>query len=290
LRGCATARQLLKDGARLRRLLPLQSLRLERPIGLLGEVAGSGLLSGLRTLTFTDPGLTPDDLRALAECRGLEGLTRLRMGRCRLGPAGMRILARAEWLAGVEELYLLGNELGPDGAQSLAAVPFRRLKDLNLQADYVGDAGLATLLSSAHLPARLTALNLCYNRLSAAGIDDLARCTAVGSLCYLALSNNDVSDEGARALAESTHLSRLTVLNLREARVADNGAAALAASPHLARLVELNLYDNPIRGEGIFALLGSPHLKGLARLSVYSPRRAQDQTALQAVRDRFDRR
>jgi uncharacterized protein (TIGR02996 family) len=286
----ATARQFLKDGAGLRALLPLQRLRLERPVGLLGAVADSGLLTGLRTFGLDDPRLTPEDLRALAACHDLEGLTRLHMGRCRLGPAGMRILARAEWLAGVEELYLLGNEFGREGAEVLAAVPFRMLKDLNLQADYVGDDGLATLLKSLHLPIRLTTFNLSYNRLSPEGIRALADCAALGSLCALGLMNNDVGDEGARALAASPHLARLTMLNLREARVADAGAAALAASPYLSRLVELELYDNPILGEGIFALLGSQHLKELARLSVYSPRRRQDEAALQAVRDRFDRR
>jgi uncharacterized protein (TIGR02996 family) len=285
-----TARQFLADGARLRQQIPLRRLRLERPAGLLGEVAASGLLAGLRSLGLDDPRLTVDDLRALAECSDLEGLTRLGMGRCRVGPAGARALARAAWLAGVEEVYLVGNDLGPEGARVLAGVPFRGLKDLNLQGNDVGDDGLTALLRSPHLPANLTELNLRYNRLGPAATRELAGCAALAGLCRLRLANNDLGDDGARALASSPHLAGLTELELRETRITDAGATALASSPHLAGLTELNLYDNPIQGAGIFAVLESPHLKGLARLSIFSPRRRQDEAALRAVRERFERR
>jgi uncharacterized protein (TIGR02996 family) len=285
----ATARQWLKDGALVRSLAPIQRLRLDRPTGLLGEVASAGLLAGLTSFAAYDTTLTADDLQALANCSDLNGVTRLMLGRCRLGDAGARVLAGAPWLAGIEETYLSGNDFGPKGAAALGRVPFRCLEDLDLFNNPLGDAGAAALMASPHLPAHLTRLILCLNRLGPASARAVAECAGLAGLSVLSLERNAVGDDGARALAESPHLAGLELLDLRETRITDKGAAALAASPHLAGLTQLDLYDNPIAGEGIFELLNSPHLKQLASLSVYSPKRKQDEAALQAVRDRFDR-
>jgi uncharacterized protein (TIGR02996 family) len=286
----ATARQFLKDGAKLRQLIPLRGLYLERPAGLLDEVCASGLLLRLRSLHLDDPRLTPDDVSALTRCSDLNGLTRLGMGRCHIGSAGVITLASAAWLVGLDVLYLLGNDIRLDGARALAAVPFRGLKYVNLQSNAVGDHGVALLLRSPHLPTHLVELNLAYNQLGPAGARALADCVRLRCLRRLELMNNYLGDEGATALLGAPHLAGLQLLGLRETQITDAGAAALAASPNLAGLMELNLYGNPIVGPGIFSMLASTHLKGLSRLFVYSPRHRQDEAALLAVRERFDKR
>jgi uncharacterized protein (TIGR02996 family) len=281
-----TARQFLQGGATLRRLVPLRGVVLERPWGLLDQVADSGLLARLRNLSLVGQLSSVDDLRPLADCRDLDGLTHLHIGRCRFGPDGMKALAQAQWLSGLSYLYLLGNYIEVDGARALASVPFRGLVELDLQANYIGDRGLAALAASRHVLAQLTRLNLAYNALTGAGLRAVASSPATARLSRLALMGNPLGDEGAEALAGSPHLARLQYLGLREVRMSDPGACALAGSPHLAGLVELDLYDNRIVNEGIVALARSPHLARLTRLTLYTRGRV-DEDAWKVYVDRF---
>jgi Ran GTPase-activating protein (RanGAP) involved in mRNA processing and transport len=233
-------------------------------------VAESGALDGLRHFSLQTEPLTEDDLRGLAGCAGLEGLVGLNFHSCRLGPVGMLLLAGAPWLAGLQTLELLGNHVIADGADSLASVPFRRLTELNVQANYIRDEGLARLAASGHALAHLTRLNLRYNNLSATGLAALLGNPTVAGLRQLHLRGNALGNAGAAVLADCAHLAGLRELDLDQTGITDEGAVALAGSPHLAGLVALDLAQNAIVNEGIVALCRSPHLTRLTRLQLAS--------------------
>jgi uncharacterized protein (TIGR02996 family) len=284
----ATARQFLKDGARLRRLTPLRVLQIERVNGFLPPVAAAPHLAGLATLVISGDNLDAVEVAQLASSPHLAGLTRLQFTwRCRIAPEASRALADSPHLASLTDLDLLGNRMGPAGARALADSPhLTRLRQLNLQANYISDEGAEALARAPRLVSSLTTLILSWNDIRPAGAGALARCPHLAHLKSLELMANPLGDAGAAALASSPGLAGLTHLGLRECKISDAGARALADSPHLGNLVSLHLYQNKIGDPGARALLDSPHLRGLRELSLSGNRRLGEEV-LQAIRQRF---
>jgi uncharacterized protein (TIGR02996 family) len=115
-----TVRQFLQGGAALRRLTPLESLRLDRARGALEPLVAAPFLAGLSSLTIANEGLLETDAGLLARCPYLAGLRRLYLPRNAVGPDGGLALAQSPHLANLTELDLLGNQIGEPGARALA--------------------------------------------------------------------------------------------------------------------------------------------------------------------------
>jgi uncharacterized protein (TIGR02996 family) len=129
----------------------------------------------------------------------------------------------------------------------------------------------ADVLGLRHFPglARLTALGLRNNDLSAVAVAALATSPHLAGLTSLDLGlNQRLGDAGALSLAGSPHLANLTTLSLGACGITDAGVEALAASPHLANLTDLDLSVNSVSEVGLQALVSSPHLKRLTRIGV----------------------
>jgi uncharacterized protein (TIGR02996 family) len=119
-------------------------------------------------------------------------------------------------LAPVRYLRVLdGGRLIPQ----LAASPFlARLSSLQLNANYVGDAGALALAETPHV-AGLTFLHLGHNNLGDRAAEFLAMSERLSSLARLDLSYNRITVRGARALARAKNLAALCDVSLRENQI-----------------------------------------------------------------------
>jgi uncharacterized protein (TIGR02996 family) len=116
-------------------------------------------------------------------------------------------------------------------------------------------------LAASPFLAKLTTVDLSWNRIGNEGADSLAQSPYVGGLTKLHLDTCGIEDVGAQRLAASPYLGRLTMLSFQNAfgrddiddsdnRIGDTGAEALAASIYLGRLTTLDLTGNPIGDRG----------------------------------------
>jgi uncharacterized protein (TIGR02996 family) len=170
---------------------------------------------------------------------------------------------------------------------SLAESPhLRRLKRLDLSANYLSAGAISALASSPHL-AGLTTLDLSGNRLGDAGARALAGSPHLAGLTalilypyYLLRDDRPIIDlefedlihaSGAAALGASPHLSSLTTLVLSYQAIGDAGLISLVDSPNCSGLTALNLEHNEIGATGESAvehLVASPYLDRLQNLSL----------------------
>jgi uncharacterized protein (TIGR02996 family) len=186
----------------------------------------------VEALRLQFPGsLREDEVRALAACPHLAGLTHLDLEHAGLTAAGASILASSPYLAGLTALNLQDN-------------------------DRLGDDGVTALVASPHL-TRLTYLNLRRTHLTDAGLASLARSPLASRLRVLDVGHTLVGDEGLRTLAASPHLGKLTTLNLEGAGgpITLVGLLALAESPYLRCLTYLGLWSEQFPEGGWQALV-----------------------------------
>jgi uncharacterized protein (TIGR02996 family) len=204
---------------------------------------------------------------AMFLARGEELFSRLPLRRIRLREADgvMSDLTTSPLLANVRELDLCENHLGNGGVNLLLRSQF--LKDLDvldLGFNGIDDAGVHTFARASTLP-KLTSLSLNMNdRITSAGVAELAESPFFTGLAALDVSSNDIDDAGVRAVISSKSLARLHTLRLSYNHIGDAGVIALARSELLGRMIarvaRLELQTNEIGPGGANALAGSPLL------------------------------
>jgi uncharacterized protein (TIGR02996 family) len=125
--------------------------------------------------------------------------------------------------------------LADDGA-------FARALKITLRGQLGADGTIALAAALARRTIPLVALNV-----GSTGIPGAAMKTLVAALAgcrSLVLTGNEIGDAGLDAVAKATALSTLEVLYVGATGITDKGLAALAASPHLAGLARLGVARN----------------------------------------------
>eukprot|EP00397_Hematodinium_sp_SG-2012_P002075 GEMP01002081.1.p1 GENE.GEMP01002081.1~~GEMP01002081.1.p1 ORF type:complete len:1140 (+),score=183.24 GEMP01002081.1:244-3663(+) len=230
--------------------------------------------------------------RALAE--GIEynsSLTELDLQDNKIGDVGAEVIGdMLQHNKVLEKLNLGGNQVTDRGCDDLAlglgVTGNSILKELHLQHNMIGDAGVKTignLLMSDKPP--LQKLNLAHNLVTGDGCSSLAQrlarnrilkeldleqnnigdvgAVAMGALLKvnkalktLGLKHTLVADDGCRAIAEGmTYNGVLTELDLGFNKIGDAGAVAIGTMLKMNRaLMKLNLKHNLVSAEGCCAL------------------------------------
>src|SRR5207248_5596 len=203
------------------------------PVGV-RELAGSGLLGGLRELGLDANDLGPDGLAALLAAAWVPGLAAVELADNRLGPAEARAVAAAAW-PNLVALDLSRNPLGTDGTEGLAKAGFLpRLRRLAVSRCGLGPGGAGALfagrlgaLAEDGSLSKLAALDLEFNDIESAGAEAVATSEALGAIVSLNLAGNRITAAGAEALAESDVLGSVEELDLTTNPIGDGGAVAL---------------------------------------------------------------
>jgi uncharacterized protein (TIGR02996 family) len=246
-------------------LTELRELDLGRSADVRLVAAWPGAAS-LRKLSLSDGVVAPDEIKALARCEFLGGLSCLRLHGGAFDRGGANAIARSATLTGLRELEFRAA-CGATGFAALASsANLARLEKLWLNSARTGDAALAAFATSPHL-ARLRSLVLPSCRVGPEGLRRLAASDNFRELRHLNLSYNSPGAEGLRALASSPRLASLCSLNLNKCGLDDAALAALAGSPHL-RLRYLELYEDPVGPAGMLALARSAVLSEIEHLEI----------------------
>jgi uncharacterized protein (TIGR02996 family) len=176
-------------------------------------------------------------------------------------------------LAPLRRLQLRGTSLLPallaraaHHARTLADV-LARIKVLDLNRDYLGEAAGLALLDLPRLP-KLEALHLAHNALSAGGVLVLAQSPVLAGLETLEFTPSAGVVEALQTLLHSPQLARLKYLSLANARLGDRVGRLLAGSPLLGRLRGLSLAHGQVSPTGLAALLSAPAAGGLRALDL----------------------
>jgi uncharacterized protein (TIGR02996 family) len=171
------------------------------------RLTDSPVLDTLTELTITNSGLTADELRRLAMCRRLSGLTRLTLSGVQADPRGTVAVADSEHLARLRMLDLSRNWRG-GGVRPLAwAGPAGRLRSLDLSHTRLDDRSLG--VQAANWDG-LVELKLDHNEFTDAGGRHLIDRAAPPGLVALTLRGNGFSDGLKRQLRQ--HFGERVVL------------------------------------------------------------------------------
>jgi hypothetical protein len=165
-------------------------------------------------------------------------------------------LARLRALAlGARERLDYGERMRAHGALLLAAVPdLAGLRELHLDGQLVGDAGLYHLARSPHL-AGVEELYLAHNeigQIGTTGIEELCASLYLTRLVALDLSGNPLGTAGVRELGAWPGLRRLRWLDLSNCGLSANAVRPLAESPYLHDGLTLCLDDNRFDPDELF--------------------------------------
>lgn len=139
--------------------------------------------------------------------------------------------ALPEW-NDLHSLSLRGNRL-----TSFSTQPWPSLRRLDLGVNFLGDG---IRLNPENFPL-LTSLDLTNVLLTECGLFALLESGIVAKLTSLNLSWNRIGDEGAKMIAANPAVAQLRTLDLSGTRIGIAGAKALLDSLHLARLSELKV-------------------------------------------------
>lgn len=186
------------------------------------------------------------------------------------GAVDLVAVLRWEWLAGLHALSFKAprhafSQLRPERlAMLLGTRQLRGLRELELDAQHVGDEGAEALAATDAFPT-LRVFTLSNDRLSSVGLERLSQAGWFTRLEKLVLVHHDLGPDAAQVLA-ATRFKRLRSLVLSSNRLGDEGAIALAASAHFPKLEALWLTSNRVGGAGVEALLGS---KALAKTQLF---------------------
>jgi len=146
------------------------------------------------------------------------------------GPALSLLVDALNENLGIRILSFDKNSLGDEGSKKLASVlENTRIKELRIQNNEVGDAGVEEIVKKLWMNANLERLHLSGNRITDVGLNAITSYLNLGlnTLEELSVADNNIGDTGAAALAE--------VLQNRE----------LFSPPH-ASLRKLSLFGNSI--------------------------------------------
>jgi uncharacterized protein (TIGR02996 family) len=260
-------------------------------------LADSLCLPALRDLDLSGSYCGDRGIQALAACKALHGLRRLRV---RISPRrrrrrggelslpGIRALASSLALADLEHLDVSSNRSPAAGVESLAASPFlANLTTLVLDGSTVGVKGAKALADSPYLK-RLSCLSLVSTGLTDGGARLLARSANLANLTVLSVGGNrHLGAAGIRALGTSPHLACLRALSLRWTRLNLEAVQALAESPGFANLDTLDLSSTSLDGPAALALARSRHLNNLQVLDLKQDYNTIPGPAKAAVRRRW---
>lgn len=192
-------------------------------------------------VSLSDRKLSGDDLALFGLLHDLEIL---HLRNCRYGD---RIFDYVKAMPHLEHLTLWGSDVTDDGLRSIRKLP---LKELDLRATRVGDAGVAHLRDMKTLEK----LDLLQTRVTDAGMVHLARLTR---LKELSLISTRIGDEGLKHLSA---LTGLTELQLEGTRVTAKGLEHIAK---LKKLGLLTLHRTAITDKSMASLSGLKHLETL---------------------------
>jgi uncharacterized protein (TIGR02996 family) len=203
-------------------------------------------LDRLRVLNLGLCGLWPWAIGPLLAVGRLRQLDRLEVWGNPFSDAGAADIAGSPNLANLTALDLSAHEqpfvncVHADGAAALAASgSLTRLRVLDLSDHYIGDAGLATLVTSPNARS-LERLAVAYNDiglLGDSGVEAVVGSPHLSNLRELGFGGNRLGPLGAEALAAWPHLERMRVVDLRECDLGDTTRAALLRSPWAERFV-----------------------------------------------------
>jgi uncharacterized protein (TIGR02996 family) len=153
----------------------------------------------------------------------------------------------------------------------LATAKFQNIADLQLGANWIGEAGV-TALAANHALRHLRNLDLTSSDLTDAAIGTLVAAPWFPSLWALALGNNSFGEPGLRTLL-AARISALRDLSVRGSgvgpstkRFGNKVLAALCRAPQLAELRQLDLGINYMGPSGAEVLTAEPtkfHLRVL---------------------------
>jgi uncharacterized protein (TIGR02996 family) len=299
-----TARQFVRGAAALRKSTPLEGADLTYAQEIIPALAACPHLAGLTVLRLrghyawdsdSGAGVTPADLRLLAESGLLRAVRELELDRCPLKAAGARVLTSrafadlrvlrlrgcglmdaaslkaltgAAFWANVESLDLACNWFREDGGVGLGAWPAVRLRELDLSATGLTDDGMAAL-GNASFAANLRTLDFGVN--SNVGSAGVVALLAPGR--YVALRKLDMDclkcgGEGVEALADAACLKGLETLVITNAELKDDDVEALARARHFKKLRTLNLWANHLGDGAVKALTRSKNFPALRSLTL----------------------
>jgi uncharacterized protein (TIGR02996 family) len=216
-----TGKQLLEDGAAIRRIAPL-----------------AGYLS-LR--------LSSERAAKVFNCPHLALITKLDLDRCRLKDAAIKHLGASRYLGMVKELNLKWNRLTDAAAATLAEaenMPMLRRLCLNGNASLTS-AGVQALVESP-LRSGITHLEIASGPggSSVAEVFRTSRFKLTG-LISLDLGGRPLGDAGAAILAHRPYLACLRQLGLQNCDISDEAAKAIITSRLLQKLRGVNFSYNP---------------------------------------------
>ena len=148
-------------------------------------------------------------------------------------------------------LRLWTCDLKAPALKLLGAADLRRLEQLNLEQNRLGEAGLAGLARAPGLAA-LTAVHLGSNDLDAAAAKALGQMAWAHRLTWLNLQSNKLSDAALDLLAEGGATRRLRWLSLSQNHVGQAASPWMSALPLLE---SLQLNDTALTAAGLESLL-----------------------------------
>jgi hypothetical protein len=230
--------QLLKDGAALARLTPLEELHLEQVGSIEIQLPA---LAGVRALTMLQA--TSDLVEGLAKSPVIPSLTSLR-----LAPVwGARVSQRS--------------------VRSVIANPkLTQLRELRLDSMPVGDVVCAALAAATHING-LESLELSRTDLTTIGAEALARAPAAVTLRVLNIDGY-IGDEGIRHFVRSKYLRQLEELDLRWCQLTAETLKLLAGWEGLLTVRKLDLRGNRVGPTAWKIISDSPYATNLKDLSV----------------------
>ena len=167
------------------------------------------------------------DARAITEALSKTRIKKLVFGTNVIDSSGAKAIASV-LPRRLTELSLEGNNIGDEGTEAIARVLTKKkqLEKLNLSDSSMRDTGAKALITA--LPqTRLTKLGLAGNAMDASLIEEIAKVLSRTSLEELELSNNYAGVKGAEAIAAELPKTKLTTLNLAGNCIYDEGVKAL---------------------------------------------------------------
>lgn len=218
------------------------------------HIAQAGPYPKLKQLTLSYTYLTQVGLRALLGVR-MPYLEALDLSGSRLNdPESIKLLATSNTLAGLKRLSLRQCNLIDDSVLWLGYTDsFARLEALDLSRNQLSAKGIWTIFGYGKIRA-LKHLDLNANHAPGA-LAALVRAKSTAALESLDARWIQANDEDLSALAAAP--TALHTLRLARGTISATGAQALGDSAWLRGLKELDLSEHPLKDQGVLGLIKS---------------------------------